>query len=71
MPTISAQGINFYYEDVGHGASIVLLGGTLSTARGDFPSQIKAFSPSMRVIAPERRGHGKTRPPERDYSDGF
>lgn len=25
----------------------------------------------MRVIAPERRGYGKTRPPERDYPDDF
>jgi valacyclovir hydrolase len=71
MPKINARGISVYYEDVGRGAPMVLLGGTLGTARGDFSPQIEAFASSYRVIAPERRGYGGTRPPERDYPDDF
>lgn len=45
MPKISAQGISIYYEDVGRGAPMVLLGGTLGTVRSDFSLQIEAFAP--------------------------
>ena len=71
MPSITTRGINVHYEDAGRGAPMVLLGGTLGTARGDFSPQIEAFAPSYRVVAPDRRGYGKTRPPARDYPDDF
>jgi valacyclovir hydrolase len=71
MPFITARGIDFHYEDAGHGAPMLLLGGTLGTACGDFASQIDDFATGRRVIAPDRRGYGRTRPPDRDYPDDF
>ena len=71
MPRLQLAGIDFNYADTGHGSPIMLLGGTLGTARGDFGPQIDAFSTAMRVIAPDRRGYGETRPPARDFPDGF
>lgn len=71
MPHVSTRGVNFYYEDVGSGAPVVLLGGTLGTARGDFSKQIDTFAQTLRVIAPDRRGYGNSRPPQRDYPDDF
>jgi valacyclovir hydrolase len=71
MTKVSVRGIELHYEDLGAGAPIVLLGGTLGTAYGDFSKQLSAFSDDFRVIAPERRGYGGSRPPLRDYPDDF
>lgn len=49
----------------------MLLGGTLGTAEGDFAPQIEEFSREFRVIAPERRGYGRSRPPDREFPDDF
>ena len=48
---------------------LLLLGGMLSTVRGDFSAQIDALRACHRVIAPDRRG--VTRTPERDFPDNF
>lgn len=71
MPRLTVNDVNFHYLDEGQGPVMLLLGGTLSTARGDFSAQIDAFRPTHRVIAPDRRGYGATRPPERDFPDNF
>ncbi|MBK8960613.1 MAG: alpha/beta hydrolase [Proteobacteria bacterium] len=71
MPRITVNHVNFHYLDEGQGPVLLLLGGTLSTARGDFSAQIDAFKGRHRVIAPDRRGYGETRPPDRDFPDNF
>jgi valacyclovir hydrolase len=71
MPYVSARGVNFYYEDVGRGAPVVLLAVTLGTARSDISEQIDTFAQTLRVIAPDRRGYGNSRPPQRAYPDDF
>lgn len=71
MPRFTVNDVNFHYLDEGQGPVLLLLGGTLSTARGDFSAQIDAFRASHRVIAPDRRGYGATRPPARDFPDNF
>lgn len=71
MQTIEIGNITFHYLDAGSGEPLLLLGGTIGTARSDFSKQIETFSADHRVIAPERRGYGHTRPPDRDYPDNF
>lgn len=71
MPRVVANGISFHYLDEGSGTPLVLLGGTLGSAREDFTAQFAHFAPRMRVVAPDRRGYGDTRPPSRDFPDDF
>jgi valacyclovir hydrolase len=71
VPYIETGDLRVNYEDLGSGTPLLLLGGTIGTIRGDFSKQLDAFGPDVRVIAPERRGYGQTRPPERDYPDNF
>lgn len=71
MPRITLNDISFHYLDEGAGPVLLLLGGTLGTARGDFAAQLDAFSAEHRVVVPDRRGYGATRPPDRDFPDGF
>jgi valacyclovir hydrolase len=71
MPFIEVGGIEFHYLEAGQGAPLVLLGGTLGSARGDFAPQLDTLSARWRVIAPDRRGYGKTRPPDRDFPIDF
>jgi valacyclovir hydrolase len=71
MPRLTVNDVNFHYLDEGQGRVLLLLGGTLGTARGDFSAQIDAFRDTHRVIAPDRRGYGDTRPPARDFPDDF
>ena len=71
MPRVTVNEVSFHYLDEGEGPVLLLLGGTLSTARGDFSAQIDAFRQHYRVIAPDRRGYGDTRPPARDFPDNF
>ncbi len=71
MPYIETGNLRVNYKDLGSGTPLLLLGGTIGTIRGDFSKQLDAFGPDVRVIAPERRGYGQTRPPERDYPDNF
>jgi valacyclovir hydrolase len=71
MPYITVNDVNFHYLNEGQGPVMLLLGGTLSTARSDFSPQLAAFASDHRVIAPDRRGYGETRPPERDFPDNF
>ncbi|MGE3846866.1 MAG: alpha/beta fold hydrolase, partial [Gammaproteobacteria bacterium] len=71
MPRITLNDISFHYLDEGAGPVMLLLGGTLGTARGDFASQLDEFSGDHRVVVPDRRGYGATRPPDRDFPDGF
>ncbi len=61
-----------HFERAGKGQPLLLIPGALGTGVGDFPSQIGWFAArGFDVIAPDARGYGRSRPPERDYPLDF
>lgn len=72
MPGIAVPGLAMHYEKVGQGRPLLLIPGALGTGAGDFPGQIDWFARrGFEVIAPDPRGYGRSRPPERDYPLDF
>lgn len=71
MPKLALNGFSMYYEKYGSGQPIVFIPGALGSARTDFEHQLPWFCQSYQVIAPDPRGYGASRPPERDYPLGF
>ena len=68
----AAGGVALHYEREGSGAPLLLIPGALGTGRSDFPDQIGWFAGrGFDVIAPDPRGYGASRPPERDYPLDF
>jgi valacyclovir hydrolase len=61
-----------HFERAGQGHPLLLIPGALGTGTGDFPGQIGWFAErGFEVIAPDPRGYGGSRPPERDYPPDF
>jgi valacyclovir hydrolase len=72
MPRIAIPGLSMHFEQAGQGAPLLLIPGALGTGAGDFPGQIGWFAErGFEVVAPDPRGYGKSRPPERDYPLDF
>ena len=71
MPACELNGIKLHWMERGAGPPMLLLGGTLSLGPEDFAPQIEHFSQTFRVILPDRRGYGRSRPPDRDYPPDF
>ena len=72
MPAIAIPGLTMHTEQAGQGAPLLLIPGALGTGAGDFSAQIGWFAVhGFQVIAPDPRGYGKSRPPERDYPLDF
>jgi valacyclovir hydrolase len=71
MARLSLNGFSMYYEQHGSGQPILFLPGALGSAVTDFEHQLPWFSQSHETIAPDPRGYGASRPPERDYLLGF
>ena len=71
MPACELNGIKLHWMERGAGPPMLLLGGTLSLGPEDFAPQIEHFSKTFRVILPDRRGYGRSRPPDRDYPPDF
>lgn len=72
MPYAYVRGVNFYYEDRGQGLPLLLIPGALGTGLTDFGPQLEALSQAgVRVIAPDARGYGKSRPPKRQFPLDF
>lgn len=65
------DGIALAYWDVGEGEPIVLLHGFTGTARGHLGELIDTLAADYRVIAPDLRGYGASRPPDRDFPADF
>ncbi|MEO6909507.1 MAG: alpha/beta hydrolase [Edaphobacter sp.] len=63
--------VTLSYESRGAGEPLLLLPGALGTGESDFHHQISWFAQHYQVIAPDPRGYGQSRPPERDYPPGF
>jgi valacyclovir hydrolase len=72
VPEIAIPGLTMHTEQAGQGMPLLLIPGALGTGAGDFPNQIGWFAErGFEVIAPDPRGYGKSRPPERDYPLDF
>lgn len=72
MPYAQVRGVRLYYEDRGAGTPLLLIPGALGTGQSDFTPQLDALpSAGVRVIAPDARGYGNSRPPERTFPLDF
>ena len=61
-----------HFERAGQGSPLLLIPGALGTGAGDFPAQLGWFAErGFEVIAPDPRGYGRSRPPERDFPSDF
>ncbi len=67
MPTVSANGIDIYYERSGSGPRLLFCNGSGSTLATSGPL-ISLFSPQFDVVAHDQRGLGRTSIPEGPYS---
>ena len=67
-----ARDVKLHYEREGEGFPLLLIPGALGAGRSDFPDQIGWFAErGFEVIAPDPRGYGRSRPPQRDYPLDF
>ena len=71
MPKLKLADFAIHYETLGSGSPLVLIPGSLGTGQGDFQKQLEPFSKDFTLIAPDPRGYGRSRPPERDYPLNF
>lgn len=58
---VAANGTDIHLLEVGDGRPLLLLHGAMGTAKDNFSDVIAKLSPHFRVIAPDTRGHGRTR----------
>ena len=61
MPTIQANDLEIWYEELGGGPPLIGLHGATSSGRADFGAQLPALATAFRVYLPDARGHGRTR----------
>ena len=72
MPYADIRGVRLHYEDLGDGPPLLLLPGALGTGRSDFAPQVETLPQrGLRVVAPDPRGYGRSRPPEREFPPDF
>jgi valacyclovir hydrolase len=72
VPAIALPGLTMHIERAGEGVPLLLIPGALGTGAGDFEHQIGWFAGhGFEVIAPDPRGYGRSRPPERDFALDF
>jgi len=69
--TLLKHGITRAYHDEGQGKPLLLLHGFTGTARSHMGLLIDDLCRDRRVIAPDLRGYGASRPPERDFPPDF
>ena len=64
--------MSLHFEQTGQGHPLLLIPGALGTGASDFPGQTGWFAErGFDVIAPDPRGYGRSRPPERDFPLDF
>lgn len=67
MPTVTANGIEIEYDDVGQGPPIVFGHGLLAS-KEMFAAQVDALRDRYRCVSPNWRGHGATGFPRADWT---
>jgi pimeloyl-ACP methyl ester carboxylesterase len=68
MPTIAANDVEIWYEQLGAGPPLIALHGASSSGSVDFAAQLPGLATAFLVYLPDARGHGRTR---WDPSHGF
>jgi len=63
--------VPFAYVDEGSGSPLVMLHGFTGTAHRHFAALIQEFRSEYRVLAPDLRGYGASRPPPREFPPDF
>lgn len=71
MLKVELNGATFAYHDLGSGPPLLLLHGFTGTAHAHLEAMIDDLKADYRVIAPDLRGYGASRPPERDFPRDF
>jgi valacyclovir hydrolase len=71
MSRVEIDGVNLYYDERGQGFPLLCLPGGLGTGETDFGPQLESWAARFRVISPDLRGYGRSRPPERDFAGNF
>jgi valacyclovir hydrolase len=72
VPRIDIPGLSMHFERCGQGPVLLMIPGALGTGAGDFHAQIGWFAgQGFTVIAPDPRGYGQSRPPQRDFPLDF
>jgi len=62
MPTVTLNGCDLHYQDVGHGPSAVVLLHAFPLHGGMWTAQVAALSKTHRVLVPDYRGLGGSGP---------
>ncbi|MCZ2114108.1 MAG: alpha/beta hydrolase [Anaerolineae bacterium] len=65
------DGVALSYLDGGEGPVLLLIHGFTGTATTDMGLLIDEFQGNYRIIAPDLRGYGASRPPNRDFPPDF
>jgi pimeloyl-ACP methyl ester carboxylesterase len=60
MPTIRANDLDIWYEQLGAGPPLIALHGASSSGRVDFAAQLPGLASAFHVHLPDARGHGRT-----------
>jgi valacyclovir hydrolase len=63
--------VELAYSRCGTGPAVLCIPGAMGTASTDFAPQLQALSAAHTVVAFDPRGYGRSRPPARDFPDGF
>jgi valacyclovir hydrolase len=72
MPHIALPALSLYVALAGEGPPLLMLPGALGTGVGDFHAQFDWFAArGFSVLAPDPRGYGQSRPPQRDFPTDF
>jgi valacyclovir hydrolase len=71
MPRARIGPTELYFQEEGNGPAVLCIPGALGTGASDFRTQVQTWSPHFKVIAPDPRGYGRSRPPDRDFSIDF
>ena len=71
MPKVALDEVDLHFETCGNGTPLLLLPGALGSGEHDFVHQLEWFGRHFQVVAPDPRGYGRSRPPERDYPLSF
>jgi valacyclovir hydrolase len=72
MPVLNVRGATIDYGDTGgDGPAVVLIHGWLEAWDDEFGPEIEWLRPFYRVLAPSRRGYGRSGPKPRTYGRDF
>src|SRR5215216_4420225 len=71
MPRVNVNGVSLYYEQRGSGPPLLCIPGALGTGSTDFTRQLEGLSDRFTIVAPDPRGYGQSRPPNRSFPRDF